>query len=165
MKTIVDKCLLAAPVIVVGKRTLEVVHSPARCDGITLALLCHANGESRNRIFRRKLVSSIAPGYACFVTRVFRAACLAALVLASPVAVADEPKKPEPIDPGGAPAADLHQTVKTKKSRAELSQFLVKAAQKAQKDRAWAKAIPLYGALAVARGAASPEQKQLATLW
>ena len=110
-------------------------------------------------------MSWIAPGYAYFVTRVLRAACLVALVVASPVAVADEPKKPEPIDPGGPPAADLYLTVKTKKSRAELSQFLVKAAQKAQKDRTWAKAIPLYGALAVARGAASPEQKQLATLW
>ena len=60
---------------------------------------------------------------------------------------------------------ELYQTVATKKSRADLSQFLVKAAEKAVKSRDWAHAIPLYQALVVARGPGSPEQKQLATLW
>ena len=61
--------------------------------------------------------------------------------------------------------AELYATVATKKSRADLSQFLVKPAEKAAKARDWAHAIPLYQALVVARGAAGPEQKQLATLW
>jgi hypothetical protein len=61
--------------------------------------------------------------------------------------------------------AELYQTVSTKKTRAELSQFLVKPAEKAAKARDWAHAIPYYQALVVARGPGSPEQKQLATLW
>lgn len=61
--------------------------------------------------------------------------------------------------------AELYATVPTKKSRSELSQFLAKRAEKAAKARDWAHAIPLYQALVVARGVASPEQKQLATLW
>jgi tetratricopeptide (TPR) repeat protein len=64
-----------------------------------------------------------------------------------------------------APTGQLFHTVTTKKSRAELSEFLVKPAEKAAKARDWAHAIPMYQALAVARGPASPEQKQLATLW
>ena len=65
----------------------------------------------------------------------------------------------------GAHADELYQTVATQKSRAELSQFLVKPAEKAAKAHDWAHAIPLYEALAVARGPGSAEQKQLATLW
>lgn len=53
----------------------------------------------------------------------------------------------------------------TKKPRAALSAFLVAPAQRAAKAREWARAIPLYQALVVARGAGSPESKQLATLW
>lgn len=64
-----------------------------------------------------------------------------------------------------AAADDLYQSVPTKKPRAELSKFLVKSAEKAAKSRDWAHAIPLYQALAVARGAGSPEQQKLATLW
>jgi tetratricopeptide (TPR) repeat protein len=64
-----------------------------------------------------------------------------------------------------AHAGELVQTVPTQVSRAKLSQFLVAPAQKALKARAWAKAIPLYQALLVARGPASPEAKQLAILW
>jgi tetratricopeptide (TPR) repeat protein len=64
-----------------------------------------------------------------------------------------------------APAAPLVQTVTTNKSRAQLSEFLIPAAQRAVKARDWAKAIPLYQALVVARGPGSPEAKQLATLW
>jgi len=64
-----------------------------------------------------------------------------------------------------ASAGELVHTVKTKKPRAEISQFLVAPAQKAAKGRDWAHAIPLYMALVVARGPGSPEAKQLATLW
>lgn len=53
----------------------------------------------------------------------------------------------------------------TEKSRAQLSDFLVATAQRAVKARDWAKAIPLYQALVVARGAGGAESKQLATLW
>jgi tetratricopeptide (TPR) repeat protein len=63
------------------------------------------------------------------------------------------------------PAAPLVQTVATKKSRAQLSAFLLPAAQRAVKAREWAKAIPLYQALVLARGPGGPEAKQLATLW
>ncbi|MEO8845698.1 MAG: hypothetical protein ABI591_10845 [Kofleriaceae bacterium] len=82
-------------------------------------------------------------------------ALLAAVVLTAmgTVAIADDS------------VAELYATVPTKKSRAELSQFLVKPAEKAAKARDWAHAIPLYQALVVARGSAGPEQKQLATLW
>jgi tetratricopeptide (TPR) repeat protein len=64
-----------------------------------------------------------------------------------------------------AMAAPLVQTVATKKPRAQLSEFLVPAAQRAVKARDWAKAIPLYQALVVARGPGGAEAKQLATLW
>ena len=60
---------------------------------------------------------------------------------------------------------ELYQTVSTAKPRKELSQFLVAKAEKAQKARDWAHAIPLYEALVVARGPASPEEKDLAVLW
>ena len=64
-----------------------------------------------------------------------------------------------------APAADLVQTVKTTKPRAELSAFLVKDAQAAKDKRDWGKAIPLYSALVAARGSASPEARTLADLY
>ena len=63
------------------------------------------------------------------------------------------------------PAAPLYQTAATKKPRAQLSDFLVPPALRAVKARDWAKAIPLYQALVVARGPGSPEARQLATLW
>ena len=66
---------------------------------------------------------------------------------------------------GPADAPELARTVATKQSRAELSAFLVKPAEKAAKARDWARAIPLYQALAAARGPGSAEQKELATLW
>ena len=70
---------------------------------------------------------------------------------------------------GSASAApgepELYQTVETKRSRDELSAFLIRPAEAAAKARDWAHAIPLYQALAVARGPGSAEQKQLATLW
>jgi tetratricopeptide (TPR) repeat protein len=62
-------------------------------------------------------------------------------------------------------AAPLYQTVATRKSRAQLSAFLVAAAQRAARARDWARAIPLFEALVVARGPGSAESKQLATLW
>jgi hypothetical protein len=64
-----------------------------------------------------------------------------------------------------APEPELYRSVTTKQSRVDISAFLVAPAEKAAKARDWARAIPLYEALALARGAASPEQKQLATLW
>jgi len=92
-----------------------------------------------------------------------------AVVFVSTVAHAEAetaPTVPIPAAPAAAAApAELYQTVPTKKSRAELSQFLVKPAEKAAKARDWAHAIPLYQALVVARGPGSAEQKQLATLW
>jgi tetratricopeptide (TPR) repeat protein len=63
------------------------------------------------------------------------------------------------------PTAPLYQTVATSRSRAALSDFLVAGAQRAARARDWAKAIPLYQALVVARGAGGPEARQLATLW
>lgn len=59
----------------------------------------------------------------------------------------------------------LYLTVQTKKTRAQISEFLVAPAGRAAKGREWAKAIPLYQGLVVARGAGSPEAKQLATMW
>ncbi|HEX3764290.1 MAG TPA: hypothetical protein VHW23_36600 [Kofleriaceae bacterium] len=64
-----------------------------------------------------------------------------------------------------AKPAPLYQTVATRKPRARLSEFLVGPAQRAARARDWAHAIPLCQALVVARGPASPEAKQLATLW
>jgi len=64
-----------------------------------------------------------------------------------------------------AESADLVSTIATKKSRAELSAPLVAAAAKAVKAKDYARAIPLYEAIVVARGPASPEMKQLAQLW
>ena len=122
-------------------------------------------------------MSWIATGYAYFVRWLPRATALVALMCFGSVAPADdEPvKKPEEAKETAKESpkeaakkveeGDLYATVKTKKSRKELSQFLVKAAEKAAKDRQWAKAIPLYQALATARGPASPEAKQVAMLW
>jgi len=66
---------------------------------------------------------------------------------------------------GAASADELYATVTTQRPRAEISQFLVKSAEKAAKARDWAHAIPLYQALVVARGPGGPEGEQLATLW
>jgi tetratricopeptide (TPR) repeat protein len=60
---------------------------------------------------------------------------------------------------------EIYQTVTTQTPRTKLSAFLVAAAKKAAKARDWARAIPLYQGLVVARGPGSPEAKQLATLW
>jgi hypothetical protein len=63
------------------------------------------------------------------------------------------------------PAPPLSQTIATNQPRAQLSAFLVGTAQRAAAARDWAKAIPLFQALVVARGAGGPESRQLATLW
>ena len=112
-------------------------------------------------------MSKIATGYASFVNWVLRATPAVALLLLAPVARADGEDKPADTKPEAKQPdqGELYSTVTTKKSRAALSQYLVKGAEKAVKDRKWAVAIPLYQALAVARGPASPEAKQLATLW
>jgi tetratricopeptide (TPR) repeat protein len=93
-----------------------------------------------------------------------------AFLCATQVAVADEVKPADkPVETSSGTQApvpgELYQTVATKKSRADLSQFLVRPAEAAKKKRDWARAIPLYQGLAAARGPGSPEQKQLATLW
>ncbi len=75
------------------------------------------------------------------------------------------PPPPAPATPAAAPAGELYQSVATKASRARLSAPLVAPAQQAAKARDWARAIPLHQALVVARGAGSPEGKQLAVLW
>src|SRR5579862_8565833 len=82
--------------------------------------------------------------------------CALALTAAAPARADDD---------AAAPAADLVQTVKTTKPRAELSAFLVKDAQAAKDKRDWSKAIPLYSALVAARGSASPEARTLADLY
>jgi hypothetical protein len=65
----------------------------------------------------------------------------------------------------GAASGDLPQRVATRTDRKALSGFLVGTAAQAVKARDWARAIPLYQALTAARGPASAEAKQLATLW
>jgi len=78
-----------------------------------------------------------------------------------------DPGAPEAEPAPAAPTVveELHDTVQTKTPRDRLSASLVKAAEKAAKARDWAHAIPLYQALVVARGPASPEAEKLATLW
>ena len=71
------------------------------------------------------------------------------------------PDRREPV----ATASQLVERTPTRTPRGKLSDFLVAPARKAVKARHWARAIPLYQALVVARGPASPESKQLATLW
>lgn len=84
-------------------------------------------------------------------------------------AYADASSPPDGCDPKlrdcTRPAAPLYHTVATRRSRAQLSEFLVAPARRAARARDWANAIPLHQALVVARGPASPESKQLATLW
>ncbi|MEZ4363520.1 MAG: tetratricopeptide repeat protein [Kofleriaceae bacterium] len=50
-------------------------------------------------------------------------------------------------------------------SRTKLSQYLVAAAEKHRRARAWARAIPLLQALVIARGPASAEAEKLAKTW
>jgi hypothetical protein len=64
-----------------------------------------------------------------------------------------------------AGADELVTTVATSRPRTELSAFLEAAAGKAAQASDLARAIPLYQALAIARGPGSPEQKRLAELW
>jgi tetratricopeptide (TPR) repeat protein len=80
---------------------------------------------------------------------------------------ADAPSAQAPCadDASDCVRTPLHQTVATRKSRAALSQFLVPAARRAARVRDWARAIPLYQGLVVARGAGSDESRQLAVLW
>jgi tetratricopeptide (TPR) repeat protein len=75
------------------------------------------------------------------------------------------PKDPTKREPTPAAQSELFHTIATKTPRPKLSEYLVAPAQKAAKARDWPKAIPLYQGLVVARGPASPEGKQLATLW
>src|SRR5262245_56778541 len=85
---------------------------------------------------------------------VARGATILALALTAPAPAAAAP-----------PAGELYQTVATKAPRKQLSEPLSAPAQAAAKARDWARAIPLYQALVIARGAGGAEGKQLATLW
>ena len=61
--------------------------------------------------------------------------------------------------------SDLVAKVATKKSRTVLSAPLLGPAAKATKAKDYARAIPLYEAIVIARGDGSPEAKLLAGLW
>src|SRR5262245_20723369 len=133
----VDKELLAAPVILVSGATLEVVHSEPKC-----VWASPRYKESRRTIYRRRLVSWIVTGYASLV-RWVPATIAVALSSQPSVTKADEPVK-KVDDPGQSAAppvappanpGELFQSVKTKKPRKDLSQFLVKGAENASKDR------------------------------
>lgn len=92
--------------------------------------------------------------------RLARGATTVALAIVLAPAIAPAP------DAGATPpAGELYQTVPTKTPRGKLSESLLVPAQKAAQASDWAKAIPLYQALVVARGAGGPEGKQLAALW
>jgi hypothetical protein len=111
----------------------------------------------------------------CYARRVrvrAGATILVALIAATHApAWAQAPTPPTPQAPTSqaptsqAPPSPLHQTVATRKSRTQLSQFLVPAAKRAARARDWARAIPLYQGLVAARGPGSDESRQLAVLW
>lgn len=108
----------------------------------------------------------------CLARRAAVASLALGLGAAGRAAAAPEQPAPPPSEkPAPAPAADaagpadLYQTVATKTPRKQLSELFAAPAQKAAKARDWARAIPLYQALVVARGAGGPEGKELATLW
>ncbi len=62
-------------------------------------------------------------------------------------------------------SAELVDTVKTTRSRAEISEFLVKKAEAAAEKRDYGRAVVLYQALVAARGPGSPEARTLARIW
>jgi len=64
-----------------------------------------------------------------------------------------------------ASSAELVDTVKTTRSRTEISEFLVKKAEAAAQKRDYGRAIVLYQALVTARGPGSAEARQLARIW
>lgn len=64
-----------------------------------------------------------------------------------------------------AAADDLVETVATSAPRAAMSAFLVKPARAAAASRDYPRAVVLYRALAVARGAGSPEARTLGKMW
>jgi hypothetical protein len=96
-----------------------------------------------------------------------------AIALSILVATAEAPAQPPPIckppapcgEPAGAASPALVHTVATTTARDRLSAFLVAPATKFATARDWARAIPYYQALVVARGPGSAEARQLATLW
>ena len=73
----------------------------------------------------------------------------------------------DPVPAPGVPdvVIELHDTVKTRASRKQMSAALVRPAEKAAAARDWARAIPYYQAIVVARGPASAEARRLVTLW
>jgi hypothetical protein len=95
---------------------------------------------------------------------VVRTGVLALALCATPVAVAVA-GGPDPEAEAPAPALELHDTVTTRTSRDKMSARVLAAGEKAAKARAWPQAIPLYQAVVVARGPASPAARELAKLW
>ncbi len=97
--------------------------------------------------------------------------CALALGIGASRASADDKaaggdKKPAATDKApAAPAVDLVATVKTSKPRTEMSAFLIKDAESAAQKRDWARAIPLYEAVVVARGPASAEARKLSQIY
>lgn len=85
-----------------------------------------------------------------FARRLTTAMCVAVAMCAAAATSAD---------------AELVDTVKTSRSRTEISDFLVKKADAAAQKRDYGRAIVLYQALVTARGPGSPEARQLARLW
>ena len=63
------------------------------------------------------------------------------------------------LRPRDEPTAELSVPSRRRNRAPSSRKFLVKSAEKAAKSRDWARAIPLYQALVVARGPASPEQQ------
>lgn len=86
----------------------------------------------------------------------------AALLMTTEVSVAQPTTAATPSEP---PTGELVDLVRTSVPRTRLSQFLVAAGDKHRKARDWARAIPIYQALTVARGPASDAAEMLAKLW
>lgn len=84
------------------------------------------------------------------------------LMMMTEVSVAQPTTAPAPSE---APAGELVDLVRTSVSRTKLSQFLVSTGDKHRRARDWARAIPIYQALVVARGQASDAAELLAKLW
>jgi tetratricopeptide (TPR) repeat protein len=126
---------------------MPATRGPGRADRATLA--ARSAGRRRPR-------SSCAR--VCYDRRV-RASLAALVMMVAPAAIGAEPASPAPA------SGELHHAVVTRQPRDKLSAYLIAPAEKAAKAGDWARAIPLYLALAAARGPASAEQQQLARLW
>ncbi len=71
----------------------------------------------------------------------------------------------QPVGAGAGVDAPLYDVVTTSAARTTMSEFLLAPARKAARARDWARAVPLYQALVVARGPGGAEAQELARLW